>query len=78
MLDHIPDVLYKLFKYEEIKRSYRRLALQYHPDRNKSPETTRFGMKEIAGFIKCVVVNEQDPAIVAKDVAEFRKQFQKV
>ena len=22
---------------EEIKNSYRRLALQYHPDRNKSP-----------------------------------------
>lgn len=23
---------------EEIKRAYRRLVLQYHPDRNKSPE----------------------------------------
>jgi glycine hydroxymethyltransferase len=47
------------------------------------PETTRLGMKqsemkEIAHFIKRVVVNMQDPGIVAKDVADFRKQFQKV
>jgi glycine hydroxymethyltransferase len=47
------------------------------------PETTRLGMKqgemkEIANFIKRVVVNMQDPSIVAKDVADFRKQFQKV
>jgi glycine hydroxymethyltransferase len=47
------------------------------------PETTRLGMKEgemkeIANFIKRVVVNMQDPNIVAKDVADFRKQFQKV
>jgi glycine hydroxymethyltransferase len=47
------------------------------------PETTRLGMKEgemkeIANFIKRVVVNIQDPNIVAKDVADFRKQFQKV
>jgi glycine hydroxymethyltransferase len=47
------------------------------------PETTRLGMKEgemkeIANFIKRVVVNVQDPNIVAKDVADFRKQFQKV
>ena len=47
------------------------------------PETTRLGMKqsemkEIAHFIKRVVVDLQDPRIVAKDVADFRKQFQKV
>ncbi|HEY6885866.1 MAG TPA: serine hydroxymethyltransferase [Candidatus Nitrosotalea sp.] len=47
------------------------------------PETTRLGMKqgemkEIANFIKRVVVDMQDPNIVAKDVADFRKQFQKV
>jgi glycine hydroxymethyltransferase len=47
------------------------------------PETTRLGMKqsemkEIAHFINRVVVNMQDPGIVAKDVADFRKQFQKV
>ncbi|HYX72068.1 MAG TPA: aminotransferase class I/II-fold pyridoxal phosphate-dependent enzyme, partial [Nitrososphaera sp.] len=47
------------------------------------PETTRLGMKEdemkeIANFIKRVVVDKQDPAMVAKDVAEFRKQFQQV
>src|SRR6476646_2057944 len=47
------------------------------------PETTRLGMKqsemkEIAHFIKRVVVDLQDPCIVAKDVADFRKQFQKV
>src|ERR687890_816762 len=47
------------------------------------PETTRLGMKEgemkeIADFIKRLVVDKQDPAIIAKDVAEFRKQFQQV
>jgi len=47
------------------------------------PETTRLGMKqsemkEIAHFIKRVVVDLQAPRIVAKDVADFRKQFQKV
>ena len=47
------------------------------------PETTRLGMKEgemkeIASFIKRVVVDRQEPAKVAKDVAEFRKQFQRV
>ncbi len=35
-------------------------------------------MKAIANFIKRVIVDKQDPAIVAKDVAEFRKQFQQV
>ena len=47
------------------------------------PETTRLGMKEsemkeIANFIKRVVVDRQDPAMIAKDVVEFRKQFQQV
>jgi glycine hydroxymethyltransferase len=47
------------------------------------PETTRLGMKEsemkeIANFIKRVVVDKQDTARVAKDVADFRKQFQQV
>jgi glycine hydroxymethyltransferase len=47
------------------------------------PETTRLGMKEsemkeIANFIKRVIVEKQDPSIVRKDVADFRKQFQKV
>jgi glycine hydroxymethyltransferase len=47
------------------------------------PETTRLGMKEsemkeIANFIKRVIVEKQDPDIVRKDVADFRKQFQKV
>jgi glycine hydroxymethyltransferase len=35
-------------------------------------------MKEIANFIKRVVVDKQDTARVAKDVADFRKQFQQV
>src|SRR5919205_4103510 len=47
------------------------------------PETTRLGMqegemKEIANFIKRVVVDKQDPAPVSKDVEEFRKGFQQV
>jgi glycine hydroxymethyltransferase len=47
------------------------------------PETTRLGMKEgemkeIANFIKRVVVDKKDPVLIAKDVAEFRKQFQHV
>ena len=47
------------------------------------PETTRLGMKEgemkeIAKFIKRVVVDKDDASKVARDVAEFRKQFQKV
>ena len=47
------------------------------------PEITRLGMKEgemkeIANFIKRVVVNMQDPSVVSKDVSDFRNQFQKV
>jgi glycine hydroxymethyltransferase len=47
------------------------------------PETTRLGMKEsemkeVADFIKRVVVDKQDPHTVAKDVAEFRKRFQQL
>src|ERR687894_786940 len=47
------------------------------------PEVTRLGMKEgemkeIANFIKRVVVDKQEPAMIAKDVVEFRKQFQQV
>jgi glycine hydroxymethyltransferase len=47
------------------------------------PEVTRLGMKEsemkeIANFIKRVVVDKQDPKPVAKDVQEFRKQYQTV
>jgi len=47
------------------------------------PETTRLGMKEsemkeIADFIKRVVVDKQDSHTVAKDVAEFRKRFQQL
>src|ERR671927_1051179 len=46
-------------------------------------EITRLGMKEsemteIASLIKRVVADMQDPHIVAKDVIDFRKQFQKV
>ena len=47
------------------------------------PEITRLGMKEsemkeVATFIKQVVIDKYDSAIVAKRVADFRKQFQKV
>src|ERR687888_244866 len=47
------------------------------------PEVTRLGMKEsemkeIANFIKRVVVDKQDPAPVSKDVEEFRKQYKNV
>jgi glycine hydroxymethyltransferase len=47
------------------------------------PEVTRLGMKEsemnvIALFIKRVVIDKVDPMKIAKDVSEFRKDFQKV
>src|ERR671929_1852639 len=47
------------------------------------PEVTRLGMKEsemreIASLIKRVVIDKIDPTKIAKDVAEFRKQFQHV
>ncbi|HEY8140226.1 MAG TPA: serine hydroxymethyltransferase [Nitrososphaera sp.] len=47
------------------------------------PEVTRLGMKEgemkeIANFIKRVVVDKQDSAKIASEVAEFRKQYQSV
>lgn len=47
------------------------------------PEVTRLGMKEsemnvIASFIKRVVIDKVDPMRIAKDVSEFRKNFQKV
>jgi len=46
-------------------------------------EVTRLGMKEsemveIAEFIKRVVIDKEDVAKVKKDVAEFRKNYQKV
>jgi glycine hydroxymethyltransferase len=47
------------------------------------PEITRLGMKEnemkeIADFIKRVVIDKQDPSRVAQDVSNFRVQFKKV
>ena len=47
-----------------------------------SSEVTRLGMKEsemqqIASFIKQIVIDKKDAKEVAKDVAEFRKNFQK-
>ena len=46
-------------------------------------EITRIGMKkndmtEVARLIKKVVIEKQDPAKVRLEVAEFRKDFQKV
>ncbi|MEM2908341.1 MAG: serine hydroxymethyltransferase [Candidatus Hadarchaeales archaeon] len=46
-------------------------------------EVTRLGMKEgemgeIAEFIKRVVIDGENPEAVARDVAEFRKDYQKV
>jgi len=47
------------------------------------PEVTRLGMresemKEIALFIKEVVIDKSDSARVGMDVSKFRQQFQKV
>ncbi len=47
------------------------------------PEVTRLGMKEsemkeIANFIKRVVVDKQEPGQVARDVEEFKKQYRVV
>jgi glycine hydroxymethyltransferase len=47
------------------------------------PEVTRLGMKEsemkeIASFIKQIVIDKSDPNKVASDVSKFREQFQKV
>jgi len=47
------------------------------------PETTRLGMKEsemkeIANFIKGIVIDKKDPVTVARKVEDFRKEFQKV
>src|SRR5919206_1925346 len=47
------------------------------------PETTRLGMKEsdmkeIANFIKRIVIDKSDPKQVANSVFKFRKQFQHV
>ena len=46
-------------------------------------EMTRFGMVEedmfeVAGFIKRVLIDRDEPQRVAREVAEFRKYFQKV
>ena len=46
-------------------------------------ELTRLGMKEsemqvVADFIKRVVVDKEDPKKIASEVAEFRKDFQKI
>lgn len=48
-----------------------------------SQEVTRLGMREghmaeVAGFIKRVVVDKDPPERIRKEVAEFRKEFQKV
>ena len=46
-------------------------------------EVTRLGMKEeemsqIAEFMRMIVFDQKSPKAVAKDVAQFRKEFQKV
>jgi len=47
------------------------------------PEVTRLGMKEsemkeIASFIKQIVIDKSDPNKVGSAVSKFREQFQKV
>ncbi len=48
-----------------------------------SSEVTRLGMKkdqmaQIAEFMRRIVFDQEAPKSVAKDVAQFRKDFQKV
>ncbi len=57
----------------------------FHPSgvRIGVSEITRLGMNEsemeqIAEFIKRVVVDKEDPKLMAKEVTEFKKQYQKI
>lgn len=49
---------------EEVKKNYKRLALQYHPDRNKAPEALNY-MKKLNTAYK-----------MALQILERRKQVQ--
>lgn len=62
--------------FEEIKTAYRRLAMEYHPDRNKSPDAEQ-KFKEICAVYKILSNAEERRKYDKRLFAELKSWFEK-
>jgi len=61
---------------EELKSSYRKLALKYHPDRNPNDKAAEEKFKEAAEAYE--VLRDRTPAFTDKDVEPDRKYHYRI
>jgi len=52
----------------ELKKAYRKLAVQYHPDRNPDDKSAEDKFKEAAEAMRCLLIPIKRPDMIAMDM----------